>query len=116
MLRFYFIFITGSVLVVSMYFDTIFTGVYYSVNCNSVDITEELSSLMALLDLQTEIPANGYHFTNLTDLVNLIREANFTFELGYALINGVLVYAINIGNTIYSVEPSIFHSLIFMLF
>src|SRR5258708_10398902 len=99
-----------------MSIETFFTAVYNSINYSSVNIIEQVANLIALLDLQTGVPDNGYYFTNITDLMNIIEGANFLFELGYLHVNGVLVYAIKIGNIIYSVEPSIFHSLIFILF
>jgi hypothetical protein len=98
-----------------MSIETIFTVVFDSINYINVDTTEVLAGLMALQDLQTGVPANGYHFTNLTDLMNLIEGANLIYELGYIQVNGVLVYAIKIGNIIYSVEPNIFHSLIYSI-
>jgi len=116
MLNLFLLLIAGSAIVLGMSINTFFTTVYYSINCYSVDITEELLGLMALLELQTGVPADGYYFTNLRELTNIIGEAHYLFELGYVNINGMLVYAIKIGNAIYSVEPRIFHSLIFMLF
>jgi hypothetical protein len=69
MLKFFLLFIAGSVIVFGMSIDTFFTTVYHGYNFNSVDITtEELSNILALLDLQTGVPANGYHFTDLTIL------------------------------------------------
>lgn len=115
MLKFLFLFIAGSVFVWSMSVETIFTVVFSSINYINIDTTEVLAGLMALQDLQTGIPANGYQFTNLTDLIHIIERANFIYELGYIQVNGVLVYAIQIGNTIYSVEPNIFHSLIYSI-
>jgi hypothetical protein len=115
MLKIFLLFLAGSVIVVGMSMDPIFTAVFHSINYFSVDLNVLLSSLMSLLDLQTGIPANGYHFTNLNELLHIIEGANFIFELGYTHVNGVLVYAIQIGNEIYSVEPNIFHSLIYII-
>jgi hypothetical protein len=113
MLKILFFLITGSVIVYSMSIETIFTAVFHSINYIYVDTTEVLRVLMSLVDLQTGVPAIGYNFTNLTDLLHIIEEANFIYELGYTHVNGVLVYAINIGGIIYSVEPQIFHTLIY---
>jgi hypothetical protein len=99
-----------------MSIDTFFMAVYSTINYSFLDTTADLSSITALLSLQTGVPANGYHFTNLAELIDFISGANYLFELGYAHINGVLVYAIKIGNMIYSVEPRIFHSFIFSIF
>jgi len=116
MLKILFLFIVGSVLVKSMSIETFFTTVFNSIYFNPADITANLPGIMDLLELGTEVPANGYYFTNLDNLIKSIVEANYLFELGSAHINGVLVYAIKIGNVIYSVEPNIFHSLIYILF
>ena len=83
---------------------------------NSEDITETLTILMNLLDLNTGVPDNGYSFTNLIELLNFIVEANYNFELGCTDIDGVWLYAIKIGDMFYSVEPNIFKDLIFILF
>lgn len=82
---------------------------------NTVGGVEELSNAMALLDLHTGVPACGYDFTNLMELMNFMAGADNLCELGYASVSGVLVYAIKINNLIYSVHPQIFHSLIFIL-
>jgi hypothetical protein len=116
MLKFFIFFIASSAIVLGMSVETIFTAVYSTISINSVNISEQLLYIMALLDLQTGIPTNGFHLSNMTDLIHIIREADYLFELGYANINGVLVYAIKIGNLIYSVEPRIFHSLIYLIF
>ena len=113
MLKLFLIIIAGSVIVLSMSVGTIFTAVFHSINYIYVDTTEVLRVLTNLLDLQTGVPAIGYNLTNLTDLLHIIAEANFIYELGYTHVNGVLVYAININDIIYSVEPQIFHTLIF---
>jgi hypothetical protein len=115
MLKILFFLIAGSVIVYGMAINIIFTAIFHSINYIYVDPTSVLISLMALLDLQTGVPAIGYNFTNLTDLLNNIQEANFIYELGFTHVNGVLVYAIKIGNIIYSVEPDVFHSLIFII-
>jgi hypothetical protein len=115
MLKILFFLITGSIIVLGMSIDTIFTAVFHSINYIYVDTTSVLIGLTALLDLQTGVPAIGYNFTNLTELLHIIEEANFIYELGYTHVNGVLVYAIQIGNIIYSVEPNVFHSLIFFI-
>ena len=107
MLKIFILFIVGSV---------VSDVSFYLFNCNSVDITQTLTILMALLDLHTGVPVNGYSFTNLIELLNFIVEANYNFELGCTAINGVLVYAIKIGGVFYSVEPNIFHDLIFILY
>jgi hypothetical protein len=100
-----------------MSIDTFFTAVFHGfmpIALESVDFTtEELSNIMALLDLQTAVPANGYYFTDITILWNIIQGAHFI--LGYFTVNGMSVYAIEIGNSIYTVEPRIFHDLIYML-
>jgi hypothetical protein len=107
MLKFFILFIVGSVV----------SGVSFNLfNCNSEDITVTLTILMVLLDLHTEVPVNGYDFTNLIELLNFIVEANYIFELGCTDIDGVLLYAIKIGDMFYSVEPNIFKDLIFILF
>jgi len=115
-LKILFLFIVGSVLVNSMSIDTFFTPVFNSINFNSAYAHAILPSIIELLDLGTEIPTNGYHFSNLSVLTDYIVEADYLFELGYAHINGVLVYAIKIGDLFYSVEPRIYHSLIYILF
>jgi len=112
MLKKILLFIAGSVLVLGMSIDTFFTAVFHSNNYNNLDFNVVLRDLMDLLLIQTGVPANGYNFTNLTDLLNIIRDANYIYELGYAHVNGVWVYAITIGNRIYSVEPRIYHSLV----
>ena len=94
------------------------SGVSFNLfNC-SVDTTQSitLTILMAYLDLHTGVPDNGYAFTNLTELLNFIVEANYNFELGCMTLDGVLVYAIKIGGAFYSVQPNIFHDLIYILF
>jgi hypothetical protein len=113
MLKHFLLFIAGSVLVYGMSIDTFFTAVFHSINYINGDTTQVLTGLMALLDLQTGVPANGYHFSDLTDLMNIIQGADFIYELGYIHVNGVLVHAIKISNIIYSVEPRIFHTLIY---
>jgi hypothetical protein len=113
MFKIFLLFITGSLIVYGMSIDTIFTALFHSINYIYVDTTEVLIGLTTLLDLQTGVPAIGYHFTELADLLHIINEANFIYELGYTHVNGVLVYAIQIGNTIYSVEPNLFHSFIY---
>ena len=107
--------IACSVITYGMSIETAYSAIIHS-SFNSLSLTEQLSLLMVLLNLQTGVPANGFDFTNLTELINVIGSAHCLFELGYTHINGVVVYAIKIGNIIYSVEPRIFHSLIFMLF
>ncbi len=98
-------------IVSSMSVDVIFTAVNYSINFNSRD----LINIMNLLDLHTQVPANGFDFINLNNLINVISASGYNFELGYALIHGVCVYAINIGGAIYSIDPETFHSLIYIL-
>ena len=110
-----FFLIAGSVIVYSMSIETIFTAVFHSINYNNVDTTDVLSALMSLLNLQTSIPDIGFNITNPTDLWYIIHEADFIYELGFTHVNGVLVYAIKIGGEIYSVEPQIFHSLIYSI-
>jgi len=115
MLKIFLLFIAGSVIVSGMSIDTFFTAVFHSINYINVNLTEVLTNLTNLLVLQTGVPANGYNFTDLTDLLNIIRDADYIYELGHTHVNGVLVYAIYIGNRIYSVEPRIFHSLIYLI-
>jgi len=116
MLNLFLLFIAGSVVVLGMSIDTPLTALDCCLNFNPVDITERYSSLIALLDLTTGVPATNYNLSNFRELINLIETANYVFELGYTHVNGVLVYAIKIGNIVYSVEPHIFRSLIFGLF
>jgi len=97
---------------------SVVSGVSFNLfNC-SLDTTQTITFtiLMAYLDLHTGVPDNGYFFTNLIELLNFIVEANYNFELGCMAIDGVLVYAIKIGGVFYSVEPNIFHDLIYILF
>jgi len=108
-----FFLIAGSVIVYGMSIETFFTALFHSINYTNVDSTDVLINLMSLLDLQTSVPDIGFNFTNLRDLWLIIEEANFLYELGYTHVNGVLVHAIQIGGEIYSVEPHIFHSLIY---
>jgi hypothetical protein len=107
MLKIFILFIVGSV---------VSDVSSYLFNCNCVDITQTLLILMAYMDLNTGVPVDGYSFTNLTELINFITEANYNFELGCIANNGVLYYAIKIGGVFYSVEPNIFHELIYILF
>jgi len=107
--------IAGSVIVYSMSIETIFTTVFHSINYINVDTTNVLIGLTSLLDLQTAVPNIGFNFTNFTELLNIIQDANFIYELGYTHVNGALVHAIQIDSVIYSVEPQIFHNLIFMI-
>jgi hypothetical protein len=113
MLKTLFFLIAGSVIVYGMSIDILFTAIFHSINYIYVDTTSVLTGLTTLLDLQTGVPAIGYNFTNFTDLLYVIQDANFIYELGYTHVNGVLVHAIKIGTTIYSVEPRIFHTLIY---
>jgi hypothetical protein len=117
MLKIFLFFIAGSVLVSSMSIDNFFIAVFHSINYINVDINLILHNLMELLDLGTGtgIPANGYHFTNLNDLIDMISQANYIYELGFTRVNGVLVYAIKIGLNIYYVEPDVYHSLIYTI-
>ncbi len=116
MLKTILVILAGSIIILSMSIDTYFTGVFHSINFNLFNILTDTPVLLALLDLVTGNPANGFDFSNLEELYYVLEQANFLFELGYANINGVLVYAIKIGNVIYSVEPRIFHTLIYILF
>ena len=115
MLKIFLFFIAGSVIVLGMSIDNFFIAVFHSINYINVDINLLLHNLMELLDLGTGIPANGYHFTNLNDLIDMISQADYIYELGYTHVNGVLVYAIKIGLNIYSVEPNVFHTLIYQI-
>jgi len=115
MLKLIFFLIAGSVIVYGMSIETIFTALFHSINYINVDTTDVLIALTSLLDLQTSVPDIGFNITNLMDLLHIIEEANFIYELGYTHVNGVLVYAIQIGGGIYSVEPQIFHDLIYSI-
>jgi hypothetical protein len=115
MLKLFLFFIAGSVIVLGMSVDSFFITVYHSINNINVDTNQVLVQLLGLLDLGTGIPANGYNITNIIDLINMISQANNIYELGYINVNGVLVYAIKIGLNIYSVEPGIFHTLIYYI-
>jgi hypothetical protein len=107
--------IAGSVIVYGMSIQIFFTAVFHSINYIYIDSTEVLRALLDLVNLQTAVPNIGFNITNLRDLLIIIEEANFIYELGYTHVNGVLVYAIQIGGEIYSVEPQIFHDLIYII-
>ncbi len=115
MLKIIFILIAGSVIVYGMSIETIFTALFHSINYIDVSTTDVLIALTSLLDLQTSVPNIGFNITNLTDLLYILEETHFIYELGYTHVNGVLVYAIKIGGEIYSVEPQIFHDLIYTI-
>ena len=63
---------------------------------------------MYLLDLvySLGVPANGYDINNQLQLFNIIGENNY--ELTFVIVNELHVYAIEIGNIIYTVEPNLF--------
>ena len=115
MLRMILILIAGTVIVYSMSIETIFTAVFHSINYINVNPFDVLITLIDLLDLHTSVPNIGFNITNLRDLLYILEEANFIYELGYTHVNGVLVYAIQIGGEIYSVEPQVFHDLIYSI-
>jgi hypothetical protein len=115
MVKTFLLFIAGSALVLGMSIDPFFTALFHSISYINVDRTEVLINLMDLLILQTGVPANGYNFTNLTDLLYILEGADYIYEIGYTHVDGVWVHAINIGSRIYSVEPRIFHSLIYLI-
>lgn len=115
MLKIIFYLTAGSVIVYSMSIETLFTAVFHSISLINVNTTDILINLTSLLNLQTSVPNIGFNITNLTDLLHIIQEANSIYELGYTHVNGVLVYAIRIGGEIYSVEPRIFHDLIYSI-
>jgi len=115
MLKSIFVLIACSVFVYGMSIETFFTAVFHSMNLNRIygDTTELLSVLLSLLELQTSVPDIGFNITNVRDLTYLLEGANNLYELGYIHVNGGLVYAIQIGGQIYSVEPHTFHYFIF---
>jgi hypothetical protein len=114
MLNFCLLLIAGSVIVHGMSIDTFFTDVYHSIHFNTINITiQQLDILLNLLNLQTGVPANNFDITTLTDLINIVSGTHYV--LGYLNVNGVLIYAVKIGNYIYSVEPRVFTSFIFWL-
>jgi hypothetical protein len=115
MLKMLFFLIAGSIIVYSMSIETLFTAVFHSINYINVDITDVLRALTSLLDLQTSVPDIGFNITNLSNLLYILEDAHFNYELGYTHVNGVLVYAIQTGGEIYSVEPQIFHDLIYSI-
>jgi len=115
MLKYILFLIASSAIVYGMSIEPNFTALFHSINYINVDTTDVLIALTSLLDLQTSVPNIGFNFTNLTNLWYIIEEANFIYELGYTYVNGVLVYAIQIGGDIYSVEPQIFHDLIYSI-
>jgi hypothetical protein len=115
MLKLFLLFIASSVIVWSMSITTIFTAVFDTINYNSDYLNEMLPVIMDLLNLQTGVPVFGFHITDLITLRGLIEGAEGLFELGYAHVNGVLVYAIKVDNLIYSVDPQTFHDLIYIL-
>ena len=114
------LFIAGSVIVLGIfnytYYVNEFTAVCTYYNDNHIGVTDELYlGIKTLLELHTGVPANGYNVVDKAELFNMIREANFNFELGYTKVNGVNVYVIKTGDIIHSVEPNLFIFLLFSL-
>lgn len=115
MLKNIFVLIACSVFVYGMSIENIFTDVFHYINLNRNpgDTTNLVNVLWSLLELQTSVPDIGFNITDVRELTYLIEQANNIFELGYIHVNGGLVYAIQIGSQIYSVEPHTFHYLIY---
>jgi hypothetical protein len=96
---------------INSFYGPVFTILWYS--STFLGHNSEIVNLMFLLGLHTGIPAIGFDFSNLTELMNFIGSSHFS--LGFSHVDGVLVHAIKIGNSLYSVEPGTFESLIHSL-
>jgi hypothetical protein len=109
MLKILLLLLAGSVLgQINSFYGPVFTSLWFS---NAfLGSTNELINLMFLIGLHTGVPAIGFDFSNLTELMNFLGSQ--PFALGFSHVDGVLVHAISIGNSFYSVEPGIFESFI----